>query len=491
MAVDNPEKAGSPVRLHRRSLGVPHIVFFVVAASAPLTVAAGGVPVSFAVTSLTGIPLVYVIIAAILLVFTVGYAAMSRHVTNAGAFYTYVSRGLGQAWGVGAALVAVVAYNAMQVGIYGLYGFAASGALETFFGVQVSWVVPVLVTMAIIGGLGALQVDVNARVLGVFLIAEVLIVLSFDIAGITKPTEPLTAAPFLPSALAGGAVGAALCFVTASFMGFESAAIYGEEAKDPKRTVARATYIAVLLIGIFYAFTAWATSMAVGDSQVISRTQELGANLFFVYAEQNVGRWFADIATVLFVTSLFAALLSFHNAVARYFFSLGRERVLPRALSRVQPRTGAPIAGSIAQTVLALVVVVVFGVAGKDPVLGLFTWLTNLGALGVIFLMALTSLSVVFYLRRYNELLAERTAHHAVASAIAAVALFIVFYLATTNFDALLGAEPGDPMIWILPGLVVLAAVVGLAFGWTLKRTRPHVYDGIGRGGETDTDAGV
>ncbi|MEI2731740.1 MAG: APC family permease [Dermatophilaceae bacterium] len=339
--------------------------------------------------------------------------------------------------------------------------------------------------------MGALQVDVNARVLGVFLIAEVLIVLSFDIAGITKPTEPLTAAPFLPSALAGGAVGAALCFVTASFMGFESAAIYGEEAKDPKRTVARATYIAVLLIGIFYAFTAWATSMAVGDSQVISRTQELGANLFFVYAEQNVGRWFADIATVLFVTSLFAALLSFHNAVARYFFSLGRERVLPRALSRVQPRTGAPIAGSIAQTVLALVVVVVFGVAGKDPVLGLFTWLTNLGALGVIFLMALTSLSVVFYLRRYNELLAERTAHHAVASAIAAVALFIVFYLATTNFDALLGAEPGDPMIWILPGLVVLAAVVGLAFGWTLKRTRPHVYDGIGRGGETDTDAGV
>lgn len=485
MAADLTAASETRVRLHGRSLGVPHIVFFVIAASAPLTVAAGGVPVQFAVTALGGIPLIYVIIAAILLVFTVGYAAMSRHVTNAGAFYTYVSKGLGQAWGVGSALVALVAYNAMQVGIYGLYGFAAAGALEKFFGLKVSWVVPVLVTVVIIGVLGALQVDLNARVLGVFLIAEVFIVLTFDIAGVVEPGDTLTVAPFLPSALEGGAFGAALCFVTASFMGFESAAIYSEEAKDPKRTVARATYIAVLLIGIFYAFTAWATAMATGDAKIVSQAQELGANLFFVYAEQNVGVWFADIATVLFVTSLFAALLSFHNAVARYFFSLGRERVLPSVLSRVQPRTGAPIAGSLAQSALAVVIVVAFAATDKDPVLGLFTWLTNLGALGVIFLMALTSVSVVFYLHRNNEMLPEGTAHWTVAAAVASVALFAVFYLAITNFDALLGAQPGDPVIWILPGLVIVAMVVGLVLGWVLKSTRPQIYDGIGRGGET------
>ena len=113
-------------QLGRRSLGVADIVFFVVAASAPLTVVAGGVPTSFAVTNLLGIPLVYVIIAVILLVFAVGYSAMSRHVANSGAFYTYVSRGLGNSAGVGAALIALVAYNAMQIGIYGLFGFAAA-----------------------------------------------------------------------------------------------------------------------------------------------------------------------------------------------------------------------------------------------------------------------------------------------------------------------------------------------------------------------------
>jgi len=481
MAV-TPDDTESSTHLQRRSLGVASIVFFVVAASAPLAVVAGGVPVSFAVTTLRGIPLVYVIIAAILLVFTVGYAAMSRHVTNAGAFYTYVSRGLGQAWGVAAALVALVAYNAMQIGIYGLYGFAAASALDQFFGLKVAWYVPVLVTVVVIAILGALQIDLNARVLGFFLIAETAVVLTFDIAGIIKPAQGLTAAPFLPPALAGGALGAGLCFVTASFVGFESAAIYGEEAKDPKRTVARATYTAVALIGVFYSFSAWATSMAVGDNKIISQSQKLGPGLLFVYAEQNVGKWFSDVATVLFVTSLFAALLSFHNAVARYFFSLGRERVLPRALARVQPRTGAPIAGSMAQSAVAVVVILVFVVGGKDPVLALFTWLTNVGALGVIFLMALTSVSIVIYLRRYNEMVSESTVFHEVAAAVSSVALFVVFYLAITNFDVLLGSKPNDPLNWILPGLIVLAAVVGLVYGLLLKGSRPEIYAGIGLG---------
>lgn len=478
---DQPESAS---RLHRRSLGVPDIVFFVVAASAPLTVVAGGVPVSFAVTNLRGIPIVYVIIASILLLFTVGYAQMSRYVTNAGAFYTYVAKGLNQPFGLAAAFAAVVAYNAMQVGIYGLYGFAAAGVLEKFFGLQVPWFVPVLVTVVVVGILGALQVDLNARVLGVLLLAEVAVVLVFDIAGIIRPAGELTPAPFTPSALSGGAFGAALCFVTASFMGFESAAIYGEEAKDPKRTVARATYTAVILIGVFYAFSAWATSMAVGDQNIVAKAQELGADLLFVYAAQNVGDWFADVAAVLFVTSLFAALLSFHNAVARYLFSLGRERVLPRVLARVQPRTGAPVAGSLAQTSIATVVVVAFAVAGMDPVLGLFTWLTNLGALGVIFLMALTSIAVVAYLRQNNESIAERTGHVTVAAALAAVALVVVFYLAITNFDALLGTQPGDPMTWVLPGLILVAAAIGLINGLLLKSNRPHIYEGIGRGAD-------
>ena len=469
--------------LQQRSLGVAGIVFFVVAASAPLTVAAGGVPTSYAVTEVLGIPLVYVIIAAILIVFTVGYASMSRHVANAGAFYSYVSHGLGQTWGVATALVALVAYNAMQVGIFGLYGFAFAAAVEQFFGVTVPWWLCSLATIVVIAVLGQLRVDLNAKVLAVFLIAETAVVLIFDVTGLLHPAEGVNANAFSPAALGTGAFGAALCFVTASFVGFESAAIYGEECRDPRRTVARASYTAVTVIGVFYAFTAWATSVTVGQSQIIPRSQELTAGLLFAYAAQNVGAWFSDVASILFVTSLFAAVLSFHNAVARYFFSLGREGVLPALLGRVNAK-GAPTAGSLTQSVIAAVLVIGFGLSGKDPVLTLFSWLTNLGALGVIFLMGLTSVAVVVYLRRHRDLTEANRAHE-VAAVVAALALAVVFVLAVSRFDALLGSAPGDPLRWILPGLIVAAAVVGLIYGGILKSTRPQVYARVGRGGDS------
>ena len=132
--------------------------------------------------------------------------------------------------------------------------------------------------------------------------------------------------------------------------------------------------------------------MAVGRSQIIGTSQELTAGLLFVYSEQLVGKWFADAAVVLFVTSLFAALLSFHNAGRAVFFSLGREEVLPSALAKVNTK-GALMAGSLAQTAIAVVLIGLFAILGKDPVLSLFAWLTNVGALGVIFLMALAARS--------------------------------------------------------------------------------------------------
>jgi len=117
-------------------------------------------------------------------------------------------------------------------------------------------------------------------------------------------------------------------------------------------------------------------------------------------------------------------------------------------------------------------------------VLSLFAWLTNVGALGVIFLMALTSVAVFVYLRRHSDV-TEATLSHEAAAVVSSIALFVVFVLALTNFDALVGTTPGDPLNWILPGLIVAAALIGLVYGLVLKRTRPDVYALVGRGGDS------
>src|SRR5690625_7396647 len=70
-----------------------------------MTVVAGVVTTGFAMTGLVGIPVAFLAIGAVLMLFSVGYVAMSRYVTNAGAFYAYIARGIGKPFGVGAAWI--------------------------------------------------------------------------------------------------------------------------------------------------------------------------------------------------------------------------------------------------------------------------------------------------------------------------------------------------------------------------------------------------
>lgn len=463
-----------------RRIGVPGIVFFVVAASAPLTVAAGGMPTSFAVSRTLGIPALYVVLGALLIVFTGGYAAMSRQIENAGAFYSYVTHGLGRVAGVATAFIALLSYNTMQVGLYGIFGFTTADLLKSKFGWDLPWWGVALAGVAVVAVLGFRRIDLNARVLGVLLVIEFLTVLVFDLAQFGGAPDGVSARPLGWDAVQTGATGAAMVAAMASFMGFEAAAIYSEECRDPRRTVARATYIAVAIIAGFYAFTAWAMTIGAGPSQIIERSGKEGPGMVWGLATEHVNKTFSDTAQFFLVTSLFAALLSFHNAVARYFFSLGRDGVLPGRLARTHSRHRSPHIGSATQTILAIAVVVVFAASGKDPVLTLFNWFTNLGALGVMLLLALTSAAVVaFFLKDARN---ENAWNRLVAPVLAGLGLAALFVVCLRNFDALLGADKNSPLVWVLPGLIFVFGLVGAVFALVLRATRPEVYARIGRG---------
>ncbi|WP_081998212.1 APC family permease [Sinomonas humi] len=480
---------GTPTVAHakERRLGVASVTMMIIAASAPLTVLAGGVTTTFAVTGLLGVPLSYLILGAVLAIFAVGYAAMSRHVTNAGAFYAYVAQGISRPAGVGASLVALMSYNLMQVGIYGLFGFTVSSLLSSRFGLNVPWWIPVIICIAVVAVLGVNRVDLSAKVLGGLVALEFLVVIVYDVVSFAVAPEGVTAAPLSPSSLFLPGVGAVLSFGIAAFMGFESAAIYSEEAKDPRRTIPRATYTAVAVIAVFYAVSSWAMAIGTGPSQLFDAAGKQGPDLVFTFLSGHVGQLIADIAQVLFCTSLFAALVSFHNAVARYFFSLGRERVIPAWLEATS-RHGAPKAGSLVQTGIAVVVTVGFAIAGNGadplyPVLTMFTWLTNAGAMGLVLLMAIVSAAVIGFFRRRRHL-AQGTWSAVVAPAIGAVALAVVFGLIVANFDVLLGQTESTPVSFILPALIIVPGVVGIFWALRLRRAKPALYQRIGHGEE-------
>jgi amino acid transporter len=481
---------GEERALRADRLGTGGLLLSVLAATAPLMVVAGVMPTTFAVMGIVGQPLLFVVLGVVLILFSVGYAEMSRHVHNAGAFYAYISRGLGGTAGAGAALVALVAYNALQVGIYGIFGFEVSGLLATYADVQIAWWIPALVAALAVGLLGWLKIDVNARVLGVLLVIEVLLVVVFDIAAIADPgKEGLSLHAFNPDTLTGAGVGTALCFCIAAFLGFEQAPVYAEETSRPHVLVPRVMFLAVGGVAVFFALSSWALTVATGPAAIVGTSQKQSAGLLFFLTESRLGGTFTDVLHVLFVTGMFAALLSFHNVVARYAFAMGREGLLPAAFGRTSGSSGAPGTGSLLQTVVAVVVVVAFAIADDKPagdptapVLQLFTWFGNIGALGVIVLMAAASLSVVVFFARRGA--AGTQAWRLVTSALAGIALLVIAGYTVKDFEVLVGAGPDSSLSWVLPGIIGLAALAGVVLGLVLRVRAPEKHARIGLGNE-------
>jgi amino acid transporter len=465
-------------------LGVPAVVFFVMSAATPLTVVAGVVTTGFAVTGITGLPVAFVVIGAVLALFCVGYVSMARHVANAGAFSAYISQGIGRPIGVAGAWVAVVAYNALQIGLYGAVGAAATPLLNTWFGVDVAWWVVALIAWAIVAVLGQLHVDVNGRVLAVLLVAEVAVIVVYSLANLANPAGGTLRFDTLdPTALFQPGVGAILALGVLGFVGFEGAVVYSEEARDPHRTIRIASYTAVGVIAGLYTLGSWALSVATGPDQIVAQSQTYSTELIFQLAGTHLGVLIVDVGRVLFVTSVLAAMISFHNTTARYIFALGRERVLPEILGRTSPRTGSPRLGSLIQTVVALVVIVLYAVVGWDPLVQLFFWGGTAGGLGVLLLIATTSIAIIAYFLRHPR--EETLWRRLIAPVLAAIALAVVVVLALANFATLLGVEPTSPLRWGIPLAYLVIAVLGVLWALTLRHQRPTVYAAIGRGAKS------
>lgn len=460
------EKRGGNRQLKRGAIGVVGILFFVLSAQAPLTGIGGALPLAVALGNGAGAPAAYLVVGLVIVLFAVGFIAMSRHVTEEGAFYAYIGRGLGRRLGTGSALLALWSYNTVQACMYGLYGFIVSFLVDTYLGVALPWWVWALVTMVVVQVLGSLNIDLGAKFLGLLVAAEMAILLAFALITLFTGGGPEGLNPgasFSPSALLAGAPGIALTFGIASMFGFESTAIYSAEAKDPARTVPRATYLAVATIALFFAFVSWMVVSSYGASQVVGAAGGAlesgdGTVLLFSAIADTLGPWAAEVGGVLLATSLLAGILAFHNASNRYMHSLGLTGVLPSTVARTT-RQGAPYVASALQTVLALLLVMPFAILGMDPVLTLFAWFSGVAVLGLVVLYFLTSLAVVVFFRRTR--LDTRPWQTVVAPLLAAAAIAALAYLVLSNFTLLIGGSIGTATILVLSvPLVVLVGVV-------------------------------
>lgn len=461
-----------PHRRLRGSLGVWGIVFVVVAAASPLGVIGGPVPLGIAAGNGTGFPAIFIISTIIVLLFAVGFTALTPYVPNAGAFYSYIGKGLGKVVGFGFAFVALISYLALEIGVYGLIGQGAQALFSSYGLPDIHWGIWAVLTLAIVTVLGHRNIDLSRNVLGVLLIAEVAIVLALDaVVAVTGGAEGLSTGFVTPSEIVSGAPGIALLFAFLSFIGFEATAVFRDEARDPLRTIPRATFLALILIGVFYTVSTWALITAWGDSTVVEQAVADPSGLLPGATEQYLGAAGLHIVQVLFVTSLFACILSFHNVVARYVFTLSNRKVFPGSLGEAHKTHASPHLASGLDGVVVLLFIVVGAVIGLDPVTQFYTWLAGISTVGIIILLIATSVAVLafFAARRKAGDLEVPVWRAFIAPGIGLGGLAGVFYLVLQNLPDLVG---GSTPIAI--GAVVLLVVV-FAVGAAIAARRPQV----------------
>ncbi|MET0820770.1 MAG: APC family permease [Aeromicrobium sp.] len=461
--------------LQRGSLGWHDIVFFVVAAAAPLTVMAAVAPIALLIGGV-GAPAGYLAAGAISAVFAVGFTRMAPHVHNNGAFYSYIRQGLGRAAGLASALVAVVSYNLLQFSVYGLFGAVAGSTVKDFLSIDGPWWCWALVGVVIVGLLGYRSVQVGAKVLAAILVAEVIILMVLAVAVIVQGgADGLTLAPYEPSNVFTGQMGAVLAVAFAAFVGFESTALYRDEAHDPARAIPRATYVAVGFLALFYSFIVWIAVMAFGMDGVVAAAAKDPAALFFTAMDTYVGGWATDLMRILIVSSGLAALLSLHNAVTRYGYALGSEAVLPKALARIHPEHRSPYVGSLVQSAMAVVAVLAFAIAGTDPVLEMAAWTASAGAIGVLALQALTSVSIAVFFRSGPH----RSAFTSWVGVLSVVLLAAALWLVLDHLD-IATLTKNVAINVVVVAVPVMVFVAGLAYAAWLRSSRPDVYGKLG-----------
>ncbi|WP_329221761.1 APC family permease [Streptomyces microflavus] len=459
--------------LRKGTLGTADIAFFVISAAAPLTVMAGVAPIALLLGGI-GAPVGYLVAGITLAIFAVGFTTMSRHVRSAGAFYAYITRGLGKPVGIAAALIAMLGYNGMEIGVYGLLGSATADTAHALWGVDVPWLPVSLLGLLLIWYGGFRSIDFGAKLLGVLLLAEtgILVLLAGGVLLDGGGDGGISFASFSPGNVFVPGMAAVLACAFAAFTGFESTVIYRREARSPERTVPRATYIAVAFLGLFYAFVVWSVIQAFGDDKVVQAAADNPGGLFFSAITTYVGPWAADLMHILIVTSVLASLLAFHNAINRYGLALAEEGVLPPVLGRVHPRHRSPYVAGAAQTALGAVVVIGFAAAGADPYAQLLLWVNTPGMIGLMVLQLLAALAVFLFFRRVSH--QEGALRTVVAPLVAAVLLTGAIGLVSYNVDLFTGASTGVNVLLVslVPGVFLL----GLLLARRLRRHRPEVY---------------
>jgi amino acid transporter len=515
--------------LARNALGLPQILFCIVTGSAPLAAMMFNDPLSGLGIGIS-VPAAFMIATVSFTFFSVAYIEMARRVTTAGGIYSYTSYGFGRIIGLGTAVGIAAAYMLFSVGVNGVTSYFAQTSIDDLTGFSMDWRIYAYILIALLFIITYFHIEWIARILGLFLLGELLILMIFAFAVVVKGGGPdgIVWGALNPAGIFSGGEGvdgaarvfgasaAGVGFFAAywSWIGFEMAPNYAEEARNPKKMMAYAIYISCIGLGVLYTFWSWMLISAYGSSKdqwPWAVSQQYGikdapasvglpsgdyASVFYPVAQEFAGVAIKDLFQILIITGSFACSLAFWNTANRYLFAMGRERILPSALGRTHSTHKSPFVATVIVGIFVAAVTLLFaagwvgtgqqaalGVTESDPIVALFqigTWLPFQGNMLLLPIMALCDLAILVYFLKPENRDGFHWFKTLVAPIIGAGSISFAVWLMLQNRGALTtGSNTG--WAFAVPfyalGIFLGGCVLGVIYYiWSRKR-----YDAVGR----------
>lgn len=381
--------------LLRRSLTLRHLIIYGMVMMAPL--APWQVYGMVAKSSFGMVPLVYVI-GIILMFFTAcSYAQMSKEFPNAGSIYTYVSRGISPHVGFVAGWTLLSDYILAPALLYLFAGVWMSGITPEI--PSIVWSLFFLLFNTVINIRG---IETNAKVNLVLFwvqIVSLLVFIGFAIKFVFVNglgVAHFSAAPFYQAEhIDFTFIATAVSIVVLGFLGFDGISTLAEEAKDPKKTIGKASVLALVITGLIFLVQSYMAAL------VHPNYTDLDPDMaFFDIAREVGGSFFYIMMIIVNVLAVGVAVtLNVQSSVSRILFSMSRDRVIPGSsyLSKIHPKYQTPVNAILFSSVVALIV---------SSTLSLQTILLfiNFGAVTSFMVLNLTVIYYYFVRKRQRDL---------------------------------------------------------------------------------------
>jgi len=412
------------------------------------------------IVSLAGItaPLAYFVGFLVVLMLGSTLAQLSRHISSAGGYYTYVSRALHPRIGFLTSWMYIL-YSPVTGGpVAGMFGFIVQGELKSNWNIDVPWLwwVTILVFTPLTAALQWRGIKLSAKFMLITGGLEMIIVMALAITGFIDPPSgsSISLNVFNPSFIpAGEGFALAVVFTVQGLTGWEASAPLAEETKDPHKNVPLSVFLSITLIGLFLVVVFWGVITGFGnDATAITGSSELPA-LALAHRVWGAG-WI--IILIAFLNSALAVQIACANVGTRMWYGMARSGSFPKQLAKVNPKYKTPSNAIILEMFVNAIVALYVGfVFGPDTGFFLMTGLILVLAVSVAYIAANVAVFRLYWTEYRSEFNVILHVIFPVASTLVLLYAIYKSFPLSSPYDL---APPVDAL-WFLIGVVILVVL--------------------------------